>query len=49
MGKEPFVRDNFAKGFMLSWYPLTRILGIDIYPYWSSTSMIKQKVFGIYE
>ena len=20
MGKEPFVRDNFAKGFMLSWY-----------------------------
>ena len=24
MGKEPFVRDNFAKGFMLSWYPLTR-------------------------
>ena len=33
MGKEPFVRDNFAKGFMLSWYPLTIILGIDIYPY----------------
>ena len=30
MGKEPFVRDNFAKGFILSWYPLTRIYGIDI-------------------
>ena len=32
MGKEPFVRDHFAKGFILRWYPLTRIYGIDIHP-----------------
>ena len=38
MGKEPFVRDNFAKGFILSWYPLTGI-----------RRMTKQKILNKYE
>ena len=49
MGKEPFVRDNFAKGFILSWYPLTRIYGIDIYPGGWSSSLNDKKILNTYE
>ena len=47
MGKEPFVRDHFAKGFILRWYPLTRIYGIDIHP--EKPQWQNKKILNTYE